>query len=309
MEKQIKNPARVCGHLFREGDWLRGWRWYSFREMDFWGDGGRTIQGVERWSGQPLLGKRLLLTYEQALGEQVLFSSMVPDLADMVGNTGKITIEVDARLVNVFKRSFPYARIVEFSTPWHKHVYDNDYHCLMGNPGLRLRPKAEQFPKINLGYIKSPLLPWGEEKIDRRTIGLSWYSSPTYAGKSKSVPLSCLEPILADSGLVKIDLQYGCPPDIKDDRILSTDHMNKIQDIEGLTFLVGQCTKVVTISNFVAHLAGAMGKETFVLLKQGPARHWYWDLPFYPNVTRVELYDGQEEKIIADLHKKLVDNL
>ena len=33
---------------------------------------------------------------------------------------------------------------------------------------------------------------------------------------------------------------------------------------------------VVTVSNTTAHIAGALGKATFVMLSKGEGRLWYW---------------------------------
>ena len=60
-------------------------------------------------------------------------------------------------------------------------------------------------------------------------------------------------------------------------------------DIDGLAALITACDFVVTVSNTTAHLAGALGKETYVLVPFGQARMWYWfhdraDNPFYPDI-------------------------
>jgi hypothetical protein len=56
-----------------------------------------------------------------------------------------------------------------------------------------------------------------------------------------------------------------------------------------LSALIGACDLVVTVSNTTAHLAGALGQETYVLVPYGQARMWYWfhdrtDNPFYPEI-------------------------
>ena len=62
-----------------------------------------------------------------------------------------------------------------------------------------------------------------------------------------------------------------------------------MQDIDGLAALITACDLVVTVSNTTAHLAGALGKETYVLVPFGQARMWYrfhdrTDNPFYPDI-------------------------
>lgn len=296
------NPARYAGALFRDGHYERAWAVYSHRESDFWGSKGRTISGVGRWYGQPVRGKRLLLTYEQAIGEQVLFSSMLSELVDM---GAKVTVEVDSRLVGLLSRSFPHVQVIPYQNPWHKAVFEQDYHCLMGNVGKVLRNSPESFPKVNLGYIKPPLLPWGEPIADRRVVGFAWYTPAEYGDYKKSIEFKYLSPILEDKRLVCMDLQ--CFPAESHPNLLKTDHINKFNDLEGLAFLVSQCDKVITVSTFVAHLASAMGKTTYVLLRDNPKMAWYWRVPFYPNATRIYFTDDNLPEKIAEISKKVVD--
>jgi ADP-heptose:LPS heptosyltransferase len=53
--------------------------------------------------------------------------------------------------------------------------------------------------------------------------------------------------------------------------------------------MIAACDAVVTVSNTTAHLAGALGKPTCVLVPFGHARIWYWlkdrpDSPWYPHL-------------------------
>ena len=45
----------------------------------------------------------------------------------------------------------------------------------------------------------------------------------------------------------------------------------------------------MTVSNATAHLAGALGKETYLIVPSGRGRMWFWfrdrdDSPFYPRM-------------------------
>jgi len=128
---------------FKSGRWDLGWKLYSYRERLFFGETGRSALGLPIWRGQPLKGKTLVLTFEQALGEQILFASMLPDL---IAQGAKLTVEVDKRLIPLFSRSFPSVNFVPWQYPWHPDVYKGDYYTFMGNPGGRLRVTKEQFP-------------------------------------------------------------------------------------------------------------------------------------------------------------------
>src|SRR5476649_874209 len=61
------------------------------------------------WQGEDLNGKRIAVVAEQGLGDEFMFATILPDLQRMVGETGKLQIAVDPRLVALFQRSFPKA--------------------------------------------------------------------------------------------------------------------------------------------------------------------------------------------------------
>jgi ADP-heptose:LPS heptosyltransferase len=93
-----------------------------------------------------------------------------------------------------------------------------------------------------------------------------------------------------------VDLQYGDTSAEREAverdigvRVEHLDDIDNFNDIDGLASLITACDLVVTVSNTTAHLAGAVGKETYVLVPFGQARMWYWfhdrlDSPFYPEV-------------------------
>jgi len=46
------------------------------------------------------------------------------------------------------------------------------------------------------------------------------------------------------------------------------------EDLDGLAALIEACDEVVSIGNATAHLAGALGKRTTVLLPEAPSWRW-----------------------------------
>lgn len=82
-------------------------------------------------------------------------------------------------------------------------------------------------------------------------------------------------------------------------------------DIDGLAALIASLDLVTTTSNTTAHLAGALGIPTWVLVPRGPARLWYWfdgdkKCLWYPSVSlywQVNVGDWHDPiaRIAADL--------
>ena len=292
--------ALHASQTFRSGNLDLAWKMYSYREMAFYGEKGRSALGIPMWRGQDLKGKTLALCYEQTLGEHILFSSMFSDLISL---GARLIVEIDSRLMSLFRRSFPDVEFVSWGFPTDPKLLTADYYTLMGNPGIRLRNSRDKFPNT-IKYLKAKPL---EGSLGSPLVGISWYSPAVYDKDNKNVPLEAFRPIYDDTTLDCVSLQYGAKvPKNVPIRELPIDY---IKDIDGLASVIDACDVVVTISNTVAHLAGALGKPTYVLLTNGLARLWYWDLPFYPSVIRYQRENEQEtwDKLLFDIHKKVVD--
>ena len=50
----------------------------------------------------------------------------------------------------------------------------------------------------------------------------------------------------------------------------------KVNKRLALTSLIDICDFVITVSNTNAHISGALGKKTYLLLPKGKGRLWYW---------------------------------
>ena len=80
-----------------------------------------------------------------------------------------------------------------------------------------------------------------------------------------------------------LDLQYNDTNDERDRffkntgiKISKIEHIDNFNDLNGLTSLIDLCDFVITVSNTNAHISGALGKETFLLLPKGKGKLWYW---------------------------------
>ena len=63
-------------------------------------------------------------------------------------------------------------------------------------------------------------------------------------------------------------------------------------NLDGLAALIAACDVVVTVSNTTAHLAGALGVPTLLMLPYSRGSLWYWhegrdDSPWYPSIRIV----------------------
>ena len=247
------------------------------------------------WSAEQVPGT-LLIWGEQGLGDQILYASMVAEAASYATAT---ILEVEKRLVALFARSFPGVQVVASAAEPYQNRFDAQ--VAIGSLGRFLRPSWQAFPRPPAPYLAADQAQTGAlrsllTKGGRAVIGLSWRSYNPESGRYKTARLADFAPLLRLPGYRFIDLQYGDTREERDaiardfgvqvERLEDIDNTN---DIDGLASLISACDAVVTVSNTTAHLAGALGKPTWVLVPLGHSRIWYWfddqtESPWYPRV-------------------------
>ena len=151
-------------------------------------------------------------------------------------------------------------------------------------------------------------------------IGVSWRSARQRAGVRKSVPLADWMPILADRDALFVNLQYGdtdkevaAAAKRSGAEIYTDPKIDRYSELEKLAALIDCLDLVITTSNVTAHLAGALGKETCLILQRAPL--WYWghqgnETTFYPSVrafrqTSANSWDGVISAVAAVLDGRL----
>jgi hypothetical protein len=120
-------------------------------------------------------------------------------------------------------------------------------------------------------------------------VGLAWSGSPAQKDNNKrSITLNQLAPLARVRGVRYFSLQKGPagqqanhPPAGMD----LLDHTDNLTTMAETAALISNLDLVITVDTSIAHLAGAMGKRTWVLLAFVPA--WQWlvdrdDSPWYP---------------------------
>jgi tetratricopeptide (TPR) repeat protein len=297
------------------GHFEEGWRLFEKR----WSAHGLEPRPYQqpRWDGGYVDGT-LLVWAEHGLGDQILHASMIDELRS---HAKSICLEVEPRLVPLFARSFPNVEVV----PLGAELYAGPAtaHEPLPSLGRYLRPSWQSFKCPEQGYLKADLARSTELRTrlaedGRYLIGLSWQSrNPTY-GQAKTARLQDFASLLRIPNCRFIDLQYGDTAAERDavrqelavqvERVEDVDNLN---DIEALAALITACDLVLTVSNTTAHLSGALGKPTWILLPFGNARFWYWfrdrqDSPWYPRVRITRQARGQTW---ADLIAKLAPEI
>ena len=227
--------------------------------------------------------KNLLIWSEQGIGDQILFLRFLKELEPYINN---LFIKIDTRLHKIIKRLYPKINFLS-----KKINNENDYinyQIPLGNLGGLFVRDTSYLIKNNKSYLTSDYSITNELKNSFKTrkkfiCGLSWISKNEDIGDKKSISLEILKPILSINNIEFLDLQYNDTIDERDRffktsgiKVSKIEKIDNYNDLNGITSLIDMCDFVITVSNTNAHISGALGKDTFLLLPKGKGKLWYW---------------------------------
>lgn len=275
-----KSFIKLTTKSFKEGWLLYENRWASLENNKYL----KTTK--PELSTFNISGKNIFIWAEQGVGDQIIYASL---LHDALETNNQFYVSVDARLIPIFTRSFAWSNRVQFISlteelPESKY----DFHLPLGNLGKFFRNSINDFNSHPQNYLKAndnqvKILENKIKKNQKKICGISWISKNLEVGIHKSISLQELLPILSLSNTTFVNLQYGDTRKEIDDikkihgiEIQSVDEIDNFHNLDGLIALVSACDFIITASNVTAHIAGALGKETYLLTPFSHGRIWYW---------------------------------
>ncbi len=255
-----------------------------------------------RWDGTPLEGRHIVVRAEQGLGDQVQFARWCVALRDH--GAGRITLQCAAPLVRLFETLRGINRVVPVGEPLLPHDVHVDVMSLPHLLGAGVDMRAGTVP-----YLAAPVVnPSLATRLAARRqgalrIGVVWAGTPLHTeDRSRSAPLEALLPALRRPDVELVILQQGAARaelDSVDDTLRRTviDVADACHDMADTAQAIASCDVVLTVDTSVAHVAGALGVPTWVMVAF-PAE-WRWgrdrtDSLFYPTVRVLRqqaLYD------------------
>jgi tetratricopeptide (TPR) repeat protein len=263
-------------------------------------------------AAQDLAGKRILLLGEQGVGDQLMFASMIPDLAR---TAAQVTCVCEPRLVRLFSASFDG---VAFSGPKDADVRPSAIDALlpMGGLGRLYRNRPEDFP--GTPYLQpraEARARWAERLGPRREelrIGVSWRGGVASTRRNaRSLSLAQLAPVLDLPGCEFVSLQYGDVRAELEGSPVRAFPAADIDDFEELAGLVANLDLVISVQTALVHLCGAVGTECLTLVPhhpewrygtRGPAMPWYRSVRLFrqPEPNAWEPVLQQVAHVLAD---------
>ena len=220
------------------------------------------------WDGSDLAGRHVLVRCYHGLGDTIQFARFLPILRQQAAS---VSVEAQSGLLGLLGTMRDIDCLLPFRPESPTRPAERDIEIMELAHALRLGPEAAQAPY----FAATPAT------LDRpagRNIGLCWRAGDW--DPARSVPLSALRAACDAPGLHLWSLQLGSADDVRPALPPQADVMATASAIAALDL-------VVTVDTMVAHLAGALGKRTCLLLRR--ECDWRWmerraDSPWYPSV-------------------------
>jgi tetratricopeptide (TPR) repeat protein len=305
----------------RHGNFAEGWTNFERRRRKETFVGRYRKFPFPEWQGEPLAGRTILVYPEQGLGDEIMFSSCLPEL---IARAGHVAIECDPKLGEIFARSFPQCTVTPrtrtMANDWVNHLQPRpDYQVPIGSLPLHFRPRVEAFPS-HRGYLAADerkVAAW-KSRLEALgagpKIGLSWQGGVGHTGKARrSLTLEQLAPLLRRDAHF-VSLQYtNVQAEVNDLRTghgIAVHHWQEaIDDYDETAALVHAVDKVLTVCTAIVHLTGALGRRAVVMVPF--ASDWRYGAEgngmfWYPSVRLVRQAAIGEWSAVLDTAERLV---
>jgi tetratricopeptide (TPR) repeat protein len=278
--------------LLLGGNLTAGWESYEWRFKLKQAEGMLPKTDKPQWDGAPLPPGRLLLVADQGFGDCIQFGRLIPWAAERAPAP---VLACSHDLTPILRQIPGIGRMV---TRWEQTGEFDAFIPLSGLPRLA-GIRTDNIPMSDAYLHPRPALveQW-RERLDRlvpagkRRIALVWAGRPTHKNdRKRTLKLSAFAPLFARNDIAILTVQkgdqiaqvggyYGRTPMIN----LGPD----IVDFADTMAILKNVERLVSIDTSVAHVAGATGVPTSLVLPLAP--DWRWllnrdDTPWYKSIT------------------------
>jgi tetratricopeptide (TPR) repeat protein len=267
------------------GNFEDGWTEYEWgKRCNF-----RTnkYQDKSSWSGQDLSEKTILLYCEQGLGDAIQFSRYIEYISKIAK---KIIFQVPSSLKELLKNIRTNNKINIITNDDEPETFD--YTCsIMSLPSI-LKTNTENIP-LNIPYIiiENDLNQKWKEKLTNKNfkIGIcSQAEKKNLRGHERSFDINILKKISELKNVELISLEKKDKEKIDSNKKITVTEFENLDNNNAFldtAAIINNIDLIITCDTSVAHLSGALGKNTLLILKYNSDWRWLENKttsPWYP---------------------------
>lgn len=244
-------------HELQKGNWKEGWQGYELRyhQKNVYQFGGhRRPITVPKWDGSPT-EEPVLIWSEQGYGDTIMFSRYFKYVLERAPNA---ILEVQPELYELIHNSgiCPDKQLFRL----HRSAPRTDYkfQCSLPSTPAVLGDDGSMIPSAPYLVADDRLRAQWRQIINGRRIGICWEGSPrSERPYTRNISMDLLRPM---------DHRFG--------PLFSLVEGGQFDSFAATAAAVMELDLIITVDTSVAHLAGALGKETWLLLAFDPDFRW-----------------------------------
>ncbi|MFZ3226675.1 MAG: tetratricopeptide repeat protein, partial [Xanthobacteraceae bacterium] len=293
------------------GDYREGWKQYEHRWETKHFAGHRPNYPQPMWRGEDITGKRIVLNAEQGMGDVIQFVRYAP----LVAARGAEVILAVPRPLKALMATVPaISLVVANGDP----IPEFDVFCPLMSLPLVFGTELETVP-ANIPYLRpyaDRIAAWQPRLPDngRARVGICWAGNPGFGNdRHRSVPLERFAALFEVTGIDFVSLQKEVNP--AHAALLEQHGISRLgeqfEDFADTAAVVAMLDLVVAVDTSVAHLAGAMGRVTALLVPFSPDWRWLLDRensPWYPTMRLFrQTATGDWEGVIERVRRELTE--
>ncbi|OGU35745.1 MAG: hypothetical protein A2068_06690, partial [Ignavibacteria bacterium GWB2_35_6b] len=291
--------------LLLSGKFEEGWKEYEWRFKK--GNLAKPEFVKPEWNGENLSGKTILVHDEQGIGDSIQFVRFLKLLKEQ---NAKVIFKCRRELINLYKN---FESIDEFVELTNKVKSSFDFEISLLSLPRILKTNLINIPTPNETLkIDNTLSEYWKNKLsgnEKLKIGLVWKGNPEHEYDYKrSCRLSDLKNFLKNENAEYYSLQKeNDKEELQNYGVI--DLSKEFSALENTAACITNMDLIITVDTAAAHIAGALGKETWVLLSKIP--DWRWllernDSPWYPSVKLFrQKENGNWETIAGEIKSEL----
>lgn len=286
-ESQLEQAVRLCPHSsdanfalatlrLLEGRYEEGWKLYdAFRLKQSKNRAGN----IPLWRGEDITNLRVLLFYDQGFGDTLQFVRYTNIVMTW---TADVVLWIQSPLKKLLAASYPDVTIYDGNTlPTGHYDYASPLMSLpkVFNTTVQTIPRNIPYIHPSIQVVKKWKKKLGSlDNFNKKKIGVVWAGNPKHHNdRNRSIPFAVFRNLFTMSNVMWVSLQLGKRAnDIMDAPESLINYSAELVDFSQTAGLIANLDLVITVDSAVAHLAGAMGKTTWVLVPFAP--DWRWQL-------------------------------
>jgi len=290
-----------------QGDFAQGWSEFEYRFTSYRLLFGTEELTMERWNGEPMPGKTILLLAEQGLGDTLQFVRFAEQVR---ARCGRVILECQKNLARLLRGVAGIDQIILQGPSQPPRPPFDSWAPLLSLPRF-FTPTLESIP-APVPYLGRSLPARVRPPGAPLRVGIVWAGSPTHAeDRVRSFPVEMFTSLRDLPGVELVSLQKFKGEDPVPGEIPFPNAVAGCRDFLDTARVVADLDLVISVDTAVAHLAGAMGKPLWLLL---PCHaEWRWlldrtDSPWYPTARLLRLArPGDWEELRERLARALVE--